>query len=86
MLYSFHEYAYQAATPFRLGAQMARDFWSSPWNPASQTAIGRTAYATAEVFESLTRRYGKPDWRLDTIEIDGEPVRTTERVVWSKPR
>ena len=85
MLYSFHEYAYQAATPFRLGAQMARDFWSSPWNPASQTAIGRTAYATAEVFESLTRRYSKPDWRLETIEIDDKPVRTTERVVWSSP-
>lgn len=85
MLYAFHELAYHSATPFRIGAQMARQFWTSPLNPASDTAIGRTAYAAAEVFESLTRRYGKPDWNLETIEIDGKTVRTTEQVVWSSP-
>jgi len=85
MLYALHELAYHSATPFRIGAQMARQFWTSPLNPASDTAIGRTAYAAAEVFESLTRRYGKPDWGLETIEIDGKPVRTTEQVVWSSP-
>lgn len=85
MLYAFHELAYHSATPFRIGAQMARQFWTSPLNPASDTAIGRTAYAAAEVFESLTRRYGKPDWGLETIEIDGKPVRTAEQVVWSSP-
>ena len=85
MLYAFHELAYHSATPFRVGAQMARQFWTSPLNPASDTAIGRTAYAAAEVFESLTRRYGKPDWGLETIEIDGRPVRTTEQVIWSSP-
>ncbi|QBQ49278.1 polyhydroxyalkanoate depolymerase [Brevundimonas naejangsanensis] len=85
MLYAFHELAYHSATPFRIGAQMARQFWTSPLNPAAHTAIGRTAYAAAEVFESLTRRYGKPDWGLETIEIDGKPVRTTEQVVWSSP-
>ncbi|WP_449252987.1 polyhydroxyalkanoate depolymerase [Brevundimonas naejangsanensis] len=85
MLYAFHELAYHSAAPFRIGAQMARQFWTSPLNPASDTAIGRTAYAAAEVFESLTRRYSKPDWGLETIEIDGKPVRTTEQVVWSSP-
>ncbi len=85
MLYAFHELAYHSATPFRIGAQMARQFWTSPLNPAADTAIGRTAYAAAEVFESLTRRYGKPDWGLETIEIDGKPVRTTEQVVLSSP-
>ena len=85
MLYAFHELAYHSATPFRIGAQMARQFWTSPFNPASDTAIGRTAYASAEVFESLTRRYGKPGWGLETIDIDGHTVRTTEQVVWSSP-
>jgi poly(3-hydroxybutyrate) depolymerase len=85
MLYAFHELAYHSATPFRIGAKMAREFWTSPFNPASDTAIGRTAYASAEVFESLTRRYGKPDWGLETLEIDGKPVRTTEQIVWSSP-
>ncbi|MBX3477028.1 MAG: polyhydroxyalkanoate depolymerase [Brevundimonas sp.] len=85
MLYSLHELAYQSAAPFRIGAQMARQFWTSPLNPWAETAIGRTAYASAELFENLTRRYGKPDWRLDSIQIDGRPVRTTQRVAWSSP-
>ena len=73
MLYAFHELAYQSALPFRIGAQMARQFWTSPFNPASDTAIGRTAYASAELFESVTRRYGKPAWRLETIDIEPTP-------------
>lgn len=85
MLYAFHELAYQSALPFRIGAQMARSFWTSPFNPASDTAIGRTAYASAELFESVTRRYGKPAWKLDTLEIDGKTVRTTEQVIWQSP-
>jgi len=85
MLYALHELAYQSAQPFRFGAQMARQFWTSPLNPASQTAIGRTAYASAELFESVTRRYGKPDWGLEVINIDGKPVRAVEQVVWQSP-
>ena len=85
MLYSLHELAYASASPFRIGAQMARTFWSSPLNPAADTAIGRTAFASAELFESVTRRYGKPDWRLDVITVDNRPVRTTQQIVWSSP-
>ena len=80
MLYAFHELAYQSALPWRFGAQWARSFWSSPLNPAANTALGRTAYASAELFESVTRRYGKPDWRLETVMVEGKPVRTTEQV------
>ncbi len=85
MLYAFHELAYQSALPFRIGAQMARSFWTSPLNPAADTAIGRTAYASAELFESVTRRYGKPAWKLETLEIGGKTVRTTEQVIWQSP-
>jgi poly(3-hydroxybutyrate) depolymerase len=85
MLYALHELAYSSAQPFRLGAQLARSFWKSPLNPAGETAIGRTAYASAELFESVTRRYGKPDWGLETITINDQPVRTVQQVVWESP-
>ncbi|CAN5129007.1 polyhydroxyalkanoate depolymerase [soil metagenome] len=85
MLYALHELAYTSAQPFRLGAQLAREFWKSPLNPAGDTAIGRTAYASAELFESVTRRYGKPAWGLEVVNIDGKPVRTVEQIVWSSP-
>ena len=59
---------------FRFGAQMARQFWSSPLNPACDTAVGRTAFASAELFESVTRRYGKPAWGLDTVDDRRQPT------------
>ena len=85
MLYALHELAYHSATPFRFGAEWSRWFWTSPLNPAADTAIGRTMYASAELFESLTRRYGKPAWGLKTVPVNGGELRTTERVVWSSP-
>ena len=85
MLYALHELAYSSAQPFRLGAQLARSFWKSPLNLAGDTAIGRTAYASAELIESVTRRYGKPAWGLETLTINDQPVRTVEQVVWQSP-
>ena len=85
MLYALHELAYNSAAPFRFGAQMARQFWSSPLNPAAETALGRTAFASAELFESLTRRYGKPEWRLDVVDVEGVPVATEIEVAWRSP-
>ncbi len=85
LLYALHELAYTSAQPWRLGAQAARQFWTSPLNPMADTAIGRTAYASAELFESVTRRYGKPEWGLDVVTVDGKPVRTTQQVVWQSP-
>jgi poly(3-hydroxybutyrate) depolymerase len=33
----------------------------------------------------VTRRYGKPDWDLEVVTIDGKPVRTVEQVIWESP-
>jgi len=73
MLYTLHELAYASAAPYRFGAQMARQFWTSPLNPMADTALGRTAFASAELFESVTRRYGKPGWGLETLTINDHP-------------
>ncbi|HEX9106533.1 MAG TPA: hypothetical protein VF832_04885, partial [Longimicrobiales bacterium] len=64
MLYALHETAYHTATPFRLAARAAREFWSSPLNPASQSKWGRTLYASADLFTNLTRRYTRPAWDI----------------------
>ena len=85
MLYALNEYAYYAATPMRIAAQALRDFWHTPYNPAADTPIGRNIYAAADLFTNLTRRYGKPAWRIDSVEIDGHPVAVTEETAWSSP-
>lgn len=71
--------------PARAASEAAR-FWArNPFNPISGTVVGRTMVASAEMFERLTRRYGKPIFGLDTTQIDGRDVAVEEKVVWQRP-
>lgn len=85
MLYSLYEAGYYATTPLRFAARLTRDFWSSPLNPAADSELGRSLYAGADLFANLTRRYGKPAWMIDSVEIEGRPVRVRPTEVWSSP-
>ncbi|MFC3067950.1 polyhydroxyalkanoate depolymerase [Phenylobacterium soli] len=85
MLYTLYEAGYYAATPWRFAALAAKNFWSSPLNPARDTDFARSAYAASDLFANLTRRYGKPQWGIDMVECDGHPVRVHPRVVWATP-
>src|SRR5882757_2303278 len=85
MFYSLYEAGFYASTPLRAAARMTRDFWSSPLNPARDSDLGRRLYATSDLFANLTRRYGKPDWNIESVEINGRQVRVRPTVVWSTP-
>ena len=85
MLYTLYEAGYYAASPLRWAALAARDFWSSPLNPASESDLGRRLYATTDLFANLTRRYGKPEWNIDAVIINGRQVRVRQQEVWSTP-
>jgi poly(3-hydroxybutyrate) depolymerase len=85
MLYTLHEAAYYAASPMRAAARMARDWWSSPLNPAANSTLGRSLYAGADLYANVTRRYGKPDWHIDEIQVNGHPVRVRPTTVWESP-
>src|SRR3954462_774259 len=85
MLYALHEAAYYGAQPLRSAARAARDFWGSSLNPASQSKVGRTLYAGAELFTEVTRRYGKPEWNIDTVRVNQVEVRVRPTTVWESP-
>jgi poly(3-hydroxybutyrate) depolymerase len=85
MLYALHEASYYSAIPLRMSADWARDFWGSPLNPASHTESGRTLFAAADLLSNMTRRYGKPDWRIDEIEVAGRQVPVVMDTVWTSP-
>ncbi|MBX3480537.1 MAG: polyhydroxyalkanoate depolymerase [Caulobacter sp.] len=85
MLYALQDATYHAAGPMRLAARMARDFWSSPLNPARDSVIGRNIYAAADLYANVTRRYGKPAWGLDSTVVNGVTVAVRETVVWESP-
>ena len=81
MLYALHEAAYYASSPWRMLAKGVRDFWGSPINPAHDSPLARNLTAGAELFSGMTRRYGKPDWHIDQIEVNGMPVRVRPTTV-----
>jgi poly(3-hydroxybutyrate) depolymerase len=85
MLYSLHEAAYNAATPVRLAAGAARDFWGSPLNPASNSKWGRTLFASSDLLANLTRRYGRPSWGIEQVTVKQRPVAVRQEVVWKSP-
>ncbi|CAN7503541.1 polyhydroxyalkanoate depolymerase [Phenylobacterium sp. LjRoot219] len=85
MLYSLYEAGFYAAAPLRAAALAARDFWSSPLNPARDSEAARRIYAGADLFVNLTRRYGRPAWGIHEVQIDGKPVRVSEETAWSTP-
>jgi len=68
-----------------MAALAARDFWSSPMNPARETDFARGVYAASDLFANLTKRYGKPSWGIDSVEINGRPVAVQPKIVWSSP-
>jgi len=74
-----------AMAPLRAGADLMRQACNNPLNPLSNTAFGRSLDAGFEVFERLTRRYGKPEFGISSTDIDGKAVDVVEEVVWTKP-
>src|SRR5580704_19333276 len=83
--YQRYEMAHAALAPARAVSDAAHFVFRNPWNPLSNTLFGKNISAGAELFERMTRRYGKPTFGLDAIEIDGVTYPILEEVVWTKP-
>ena len=85
MLYSLYELGHMSVAPLRIAALMQSSMLRSPMNPLADTEVGRTAAAAADLFESMTRRYRKPDWNLPTTTINSVDVAVTPKIAWSTP-
>ncbi|MEN9874242.1 MAG: hypothetical protein RL186_1139 [Pseudomonadota bacterium] len=85
MLYSLLEMQRAALTPWRFAIGMQRAVLTNPLNPLSYTPFGKNLAAAADVFEAVTRRYGKPEWGIEATTINGIKVDVTPQVVWSSP-
>ena len=83
--YQFYEMAHVALAPARAVSDAAHFVFRNPWNPLSNTALGKNISAGAELFERMTRRYGKPTFGLDEIMVDGVAYPVLEDIVWSRP-
>jgi poly(3-hydroxybutyrate) depolymerase len=85
MSYQLYEMSHLALAPSRAISDVARMIFKNPMNPLAHTTFGRNIAASAELYERMTRRYGKPVFGFDTVEVAGERVEVIERVVWERP-
>ena len=83
--YQMYEMAHLAMAPARAFSDATRFWLRTPFNPVADTAFGRNVSAYAELFERMTRRYGKPHFNLDETAVEGRPVPVLEEVAWEKP-
>jgi poly(3-hydroxybutyrate) depolymerase len=84
-LYQFYEMQHAALGPFRAAADATKILFQNPINPLAHTLWGKSVAAGCELFERVTRRYPKPEWRLDYTVIDDEEVEVHPEVVWELP-
>jgi poly(3-hydroxybutyrate) depolymerase len=83
--YYWYEMQHAALGPIRAAADATRMFYKNPVNPLAHTTIGKSIAAGCEMFERVTRRYGKPEWNIHPINIDGSRVAIHPEVVWERP-
>jgi poly(3-hydroxybutyrate) depolymerase len=83
--YLWYEMQHAALGPYRAAADATRLFFQNPVNPLTHTTFGKSIAASCEMFERVTRRYGKPDWSLQPIKIDGQSVAVHPEIVWERP-
>ena len=85
MFYQLYEMNHAVMAPFRATADAMRLAYRNPLNPLSHSVVGRTMAAGLEVFERVTRRYGKPVFGLPNTTVNGQTVAVREEIVWQKP-
>jgi poly(3-hydroxybutyrate) depolymerase len=83
--YQLYEMAHAALAPARAVSDATHFMFRNPWNPLSSTLLGKNISAGAELFERMTRRYGKPTFGLNEIHVDGAAYPVLQDIVWTKP-
>ncbi len=84
-MYWMYEMGHASLNPMRAVMDATKVLFGNPDNPWSHTTAGKSIAAGCEVFERVTRRYGKPEWGLDFTEVEGRRVPVVVRSVWEKP-
>ena len=83
--YQLYEMTHAALAPARAVSDAAHFVFRNPFNPLSATLFGKNVAAGAELFERMTRRYGKPTFGLDRTVVDGVAHDVRDEIVWRRP-
>ena len=85
MHYYAYEMAHAVVSPMRFGMQALRHTLDWPFNPMAHTTFGKNMRAACEVFENVTRRYGKPEFTIKSVQVDGLTMPVREEIALIKP-
>ncbi len=85
MNYHAYELAHAMMGPARMSAQSLKMQMSMPFNPWAMTPFGKAIAAACDVFESVTRRYGKPAWAIEATKLNSLEVPLNIETVYRKP-
>ena len=83
--YHMYEMTMLSLAPARALSDLTKFMFKNPINPLAHTVLGKNLAASAELFERMTRRYGKPAFGLDATTVNGEKVAVQQRIVWERP-
>ncbi len=85
MYYQFFEWNHAFLSPARAVNDAVRLYYRNPLNPLTHTEFGRQIAAAGDLFERMTRRYGKPEFGITETMVDGVSVPVSEKIVWERP-
>jgi len=80
-IYTAHEFQRASMAPMNIAAKMGVDLYNNTFNPISYTEFGRKMAASCSLLERMTRKFSKPDFGIDDVEIDGKIYQVQEKVI-----
>lgn len=85
MLYQIYEAQRSLMEPFADFAQAAAKLYGNPLTPFGQNVFAQRAAATYELMYRLWKDYEKPEFGIQTVQVDGSDVVIHEDVELDKP-
>lgn len=85
MLYRLYEFQHAALLPWRMAGDFTRGVLSNPFFPASYTHLGKSVAAGLEIFDDAVRERPRPDWRVNSVTVDGRRQKVHRDCVIERP-
>lgn len=85
MLYHAYEMTHAAISPMRAAARVSQEVMRNPLNPMASSYGSRAFSAALEMFINATRRYGKPEFGIESVLVDGVETPVEEEILWEAP-
>lgn len=85
MLYDLHELQRKFLGSIAAFSDTGARFFSHPLSPLAYTPVSKQMAAGYELLHRLGKEYEKPDWNIDSVEVDGESVAVSITACIEKP-